>query len=932
MATGGLYGYSTTGALVAAPGSESSGLYGSNNNFSTTYFEWFIFKESATAPATPTGGSWNFVTNVGTAPTGWSSTPPVSPVNTVWASITIVNSRSTAALTWTAPASWVKFGPAATIAVGTTTTGAPGTSASVNNSGTSNAAVFNFQIPRGDVGATGSTGATGSAATITAGTTTTLSPGTSATVTNSGTSSAAIFNFGIPQGTTGATGAGVAAGGTTNQVLVKTSNTDYATNWVTSVAQATYATSAGAVPYSGLTGTVPTWNQSTTGNAATATYATSAGSATTASSVPYSGLTGTVPTWNQSTTGTAANITATSNATLTTLSALSLPYSQLSGTVPTWNQNTTGNAANVTGIVAVANGGTGVTVSSGANSVVLRDANQNIAANAFDESYTNIAASGTQITLTVASARKYTITGSGGQVIKLPDATTLQSGAVFLFDNNQSSGAITVNNNSNTLIVSVPSGGFVAVNLLSNASAAGSWDRHDQAPANVSWSTNTFDYPGSITSATWNGVAVAINRGGTGASTKATAFNALSPMSAAGDVIYGGTSGAGTALAIGTAGQVLTVNSGATAPQWSTPTTGTVTSVSGTGTVNGLSLSGTVTSSGNLTFGGTLDLSSPPAIGSTAASTGAFTTLSASSTVSGTGFSTYLASPPAIGGTAAAAGTFTTLIGNSTSQFGKSSVNYLQAVGAATTVAPALTVQSSSDTNVDFSIKALGTGSVLLGSANGTAVSAADAGATIAWWQFTGTTTSTGNLIARVGGGGTNTSLISVAKGTGTIQFATANTATNVQMQVSNTASAVNYVQVTGSPTGATASQSASILFTGSDAAVSGTIIVKGTSSASTISFAGSGSANYHAFRVQTQGAVNTGNLLQVQGAAAGSSPSLQAISGPSGTDADIDLTLTPKGAGNIKFGTYTASALLAVAGYITIKDSGGTSRRLLVG
>ena len=37
------------------------------------------------------------------------------------------------------------------------------------------------------------------------------------------------------------------------------------------------------------------------------------------------------------------------------------------------------------------------------------------------------------------------------------------------------------------------------------------------------------------------------------------------------------------------------------------------------------------------------------------------TTVSASSTVSGTGFSNYLASPPAIGGTVAAAGTFTTL-------------------------------------------------------------------------------------------------------------------------------------------------------------------------------------------------------------------------------------------------------------------------------
>jgi len=51
----------------------------------------------------------------------------------------------------------------------------------------------------------------------------------------------------------------------------------------------------------------------------------------------------------------------------------------------------------------------------------------------------------------------------------------------------------------------------------------------------------------------------------------------------------------------------------------------------------------------------------PGPIGSTTASTGAFTTLAASSTISGTGFSTYLASPPAIGTTAAAAGKFTTL-------------------------------------------------------------------------------------------------------------------------------------------------------------------------------------------------------------------------------------------------------------------------------
>lgn len=43
----------------------------------------------------------------------------------------------------------------ATVAVGTTTTGAAGSSATVTNSGTANAAVLNFTIPAGDPGAAG---------------------------------------------------------------------------------------------------------------------------------------------------------------------------------------------------------------------------------------------------------------------------------------------------------------------------------------------------------------------------------------------------------------------------------------------------------------------------------------------------------------------------------------------------------------------------------------------------------------------------------------------------------------------------------------------------------------------------------------------------------------------------------------------------------
>ena len=94
-------------------------------------------------------------------------------------------------------------GPAgtnATIAIGTTTTSNPGTNASVTNTGTTNNAVLNFTIPRGNTGPIGPQGPTGEAATITIGTTTTLPYGSQATVTNSGTSSNAILNFGIPTG------------------------------------------------------------------------------------------------------------------------------------------------------------------------------------------------------------------------------------------------------------------------------------------------------------------------------------------------------------------------------------------------------------------------------------------------------------------------------------------------------------------------------------------------------------------------------------------------------------------------------------------------------------------------------------------------------------------------------------------------------------
>lgn len=90
-------------------------------------------------------------------------------------------------------------GTAATVSVGTVSTGAPGSNAAVTNSGTESAAVFNFTIPRGNDGASGVT------PNVKAGTTTTLSAGSSATVTRRAGSpdSAPIFDFGIPKGDKG---------------------------------------------------------------------------------------------------------------------------------------------------------------------------------------------------------------------------------------------------------------------------------------------------------------------------------------------------------------------------------------------------------------------------------------------------------------------------------------------------------------------------------------------------------------------------------------------------------------------------------------------------------------------------------------------------------------------------------------------------------
>jgi hypothetical protein len=86
----------------------------------------------------------------------------------------------------------------------------------------------------------------------------------------------------------------------------------------------------------------------------------------------------------------------------------------------------------------------------------------------------------------------------------------------------------------------------------------------------------------NITGGTITGITdLAIADGGTGASTKTVAFDNLSPTTTAGDLIYNnGTDN--VRLGIGTAGQTLRVNAGATAPEWATGGTGVSGPVSST--------------------------------------------------------------------------------------------------------------------------------------------------------------------------------------------------------------------------------------------------------------------------------------------------------------------------------------------------------------
>jgi hypothetical protein len=189
------------------------------------------------------------------------------------------------------------------------------------------------------------------------------------------------------------------------------------------------------------------------------------------------------------------------------------------------------------------------------------------------------------------------------------------------------------------------------------------------------------------------------------------------------------------------------------------------------------------------------------------------------------------------------------------------------------------------------------TGIISLGAAPGAeSLRVTPVASAVNFWNLTGNTA--GNAIgAAATGGDTNISLGFTTKGNGVSDFYSNNFG-SLQFRVTHTASAVNYLQVTGGATGSGAALSAQ----GSDTNISISLTSKGTGSvfprsAGTTPFYVENPSFGAAFAVtQPGGATANANYLQVSATAAAGTPAVSVV----GSDTNIDLALTPKGDGYV--------------------------------
>lgn len=180
------------------------------------------------------------------------------------------------------------------------------------------------------------------------------------------------------------------------------------------------------------------------------------------------------------------------------------------------------------------------------------------------EGFTTITSAAGTTTLTVASETKQIVTGSTTQTIKLPDATTLPLGRKFLIIN-KSSGTVTVNDNSSSLVATVLANTQVEVHLRAAGSAAGTWDALASSAASA-WGTIT----GTLSSQT-------------DLQTALDGKTDESLLTTKGDLYAATASATLSRLGVGSDGQVLTADSAqATGLKWAAAGGGTWGSITGT--------------------------------------------------------------------------------------------------------------------------------------------------------------------------------------------------------------------------------------------------------------------------------------------------------------------------------------------------------------
>lgn len=161
-----------------------------------------------------------------------------------------------------------------------------------------------------------------------------------------------------------------------------------------------------------------------------------------------------------------------------------------------------------TGVITIPSGslvvgqGTSATTSvaysatGGVSNVVARDSSGNTAANNLLIAAAVSASAGSTTVLTVASNGVQILTGTLDQIYTLPAATTLQVGHTFKFYND-STGALTVNNDSAASLTTVSQYGSVIMVLQSNLTTAGVWSISNGVPREANWGSSTLNYTGS---------------------------------------------------------------------------------------------------------------------------------------------------------------------------------------------------------------------------------------------------------------------------------------------------------------------------------------------------------------------------------------------------------------------------------------------------